>query len=304
MTVDVVIVNWNGGEAVSTCLSSISSAGRGVRTIWIVDNGSTDGSCDPLSDHPHVRLLRNEGNLGFAKAANQGARAALASGAESVLFFNNDAELRPGAVERLIAATVRHPEAGLFAPRIYADRDRRTLWSCGVDIGFGPNLGRLRGFLAPSEGRFLEEGPVDSLTGCALLVRRSVFERIGFLDEDFFVYGEDAEFCERAAKAGIGAIYVPDSEVVHAGGRSTGGGYSAPRKYLSGFAIVLFHRKQPRGIRILNSIVCDVLLWPATWLGATLRGEGRAARAKWAGMWDGLRRRSAEAGVRIWSRKS
>jgi GT2 family glycosyltransferase len=304
MRVEAVVVNWNGGEALRHAVDSLRRQGQPPARIRIVDNGSTDDSLAAVESDPRVLVRRTGRNLGFARAANLGIADALAAGAEGILLFNNDAVADPGMLENLLAAATRRPETGLLAPRIYRDREADLLWCCGVDLGRGPNLGRLRGFGQKGRGRFESEEEVDSLTGCALLVRREVFERVGLLDEGYFVYGEDLEFCFRASRAGFRCGYVPSAVAEHAGGWSTGGGYAPARKYLSGYATGRFLREHGGpGLR-LNALLYDLVLWPVAYLIALRRGEGRAARAKLAGIWAGWRRRPVgPSELEIWSRR-
>ncbi len=295
MKVHCVIVNWNGGAGNHACLSSVLAAGIPEAHIHFIDNGSTDGSTESVEDrHPGLALMRTGTNLGFAAAANIGVRNALSAGAEAVLFMNNDALLDAAALQAFEQAVQRAPKAGLYGPRVYMDARRERLWCCGMDLGRGPNLARLRGHGMNAAGRFLVEEEVNALTGCGLLVLREVFERIGLLDEAWFVYVEDADFCARARKAGFSMRYVPEAVLEHAGAGSTGGGYGRARKYLSAHGSVLYLQRHGTLRLWLNFWLCDVLTWPIVLVMESLRGRGRAVWWKGRGILDGLLKRPAD----------
>lgn len=293
--VHVVVVNWNGAAETLACLASLRAAAPPPGRVHLVDNGSTDGSWERLeAEAGDARLHRNAENRGFAGGANVGIRAALAEGAGAVLLLNNDARVAPDAILRLVEAAARRPDAGLFGPKIFRDRAAGRLWCCGVRFRFGPNLATLRGFDEPDAGRYDREEVVESLTGCGLLVRREVFERVGELDEGYFAYVEDADFCARAAAAGFRGVYVPSAVMEHPGGGSSGGGYSPGRKYLTAHGAARFLRRHGTLARLASFATWDVLLWPLLFVSAALRGEAAAAWAKGRGTWDGLLGRPAD----------
>jgi GT2 family glycosyltransferase len=298
LSVHVVVVNWNGRDTTLECLENLRASLPEDAVVHVVDNGSTDGSVDAVCQaHPWALVHPNTSNLGFAAGANVGIRAALEDGAEWVFLHNNDAVLEPGTVPALLGAAGRHPGAGLFGGRIYHQRSTDVLWCCGVRMGWAPNLAHLRGHQRRGAGRYLEEEEVGSLTGCGLLVHKDVWERIGVLDEAWFVYVEDADFCERARKAGFRCVYVPDAVMEHSGAGSTGGGYSPGRKYLTGYGSVLFLKRHGTFKLWSSFLVFDVLLWPALVVVSILRGRVSSALAKGRGIVHGLIGRPADRGV-------
>jgi GT2 family glycosyltransferase len=286
--VHVVVLNWNGYGETEACVAGVMDVAPDVR-IHIVDNGSEGDEAGRLARRfPDARIESVGFNAGFAGGVNRGIDAALAEGARFVFLLNNDARIDAGTLPALLDAARRRPDVGVFGPRIWRDRGAGVLWCCGVAFGFGPNLGRLRGFDRRGDGLFLEEDAPDSLTGCGLLVRREVFDRIGTLDEAYFVYLEDADFCLRAREAGFGLLYVPGASMEHPGGWSTGGGYSPGRKYLTAHGAVRFLKRHGTWSLWASWVVFDVVLWPLLFLSAGVRGRGRAAWAKARGTLDGL----------------
>jgi len=299
VTVHVVIVNWNGCADTLRCLESLSKSSGIEHAIHVVDNGSTDGSVAAIrAAWPEATVQEFDDNRGFAAAANAGMRAALADGAEFVFLLNNDATVLPDTLACLGAAAARRPEAGLYSGKIYRDLEARRLWCCGVSMGWHFNLCRLRGFGKIDRGAFDAEQVVDSLTGCGLLISRRVVETVGYLDEDFWVYVEDADYCARAQQMGFSCLYVPDAVMEHRGAGSTGGGYTPARKYLTAYGSARFIRKH--GLRRMGLTLCllffDLLPLPLLFLKASLTGTLPAALAKWRGLRHGLRGRPVDRG--------
>jgi GT2 family glycosyltransferase len=284
----VVVVNWNGGLYVLRCLDSAQKSDVAVDQLVVVDNGSADGSPEAIGRyHPEVDLVVNPENRGFAAACNQGIERALARGAEFVFLLNSDAELRADTLTHLLDAAERNPNAGMLAGKILTDGGKK-IWCAGLEVGFFPNLQRMRGFFQRDVGQYDTETDVPALTGCGLLIRRSLVEKIGLFDPRFFVYCEDIDLAIRAEAAGLKCRYVPAAVMYHDYGMSTGGGYSPWRKYLLSYHLVVFVRKHPTPARWFAFIVFEVLLWPVLFLWSVVRGHGKAAIAKWRGTWSAL----------------
>lgn len=292
----VVVVNWNGGDTNLLCLRSIADEGVAPGRMVFVDNASRDGS-DRLvaAAYPEAVILRNAANEGFGRGANRGIRHALEQGAERVLLLNNDATLVRGALALLEAELAGAGAVGIVAPRICLARDPGTLWCAGGRLTFRQNLSTLIGFHAPDGPRFQTTVDVDYVTGCAMLVRREVFERAGLFDDDYFAYHEDVELCASAREAGFGVRVVGEALALHDAHTSTGGGYNPRRKYMMAVNTVWFLRKHGSPGRWLSFFLFDVCTLPAVWVAHALRGEGGAALAKARGTWDGLRGRHVTA---------
>jgi len=291
-----VVVNWDGGDQNLTCIASLFAQGRELGLVVLVDNGSRDGSAERVAERfPAVRILRNASNLGFGAGSNAGIEAALAAGARSILLVNNDVTLPPGTLGRLQAALDAHPQVGLVGPRVlYAD-DPSRVWAAGCELTWRENLTTLVGHGRRDGPQYQTTRVVDYLAGCALLVRREVFERVGAFDAAFFAYSEDVDLALRARGAGFDSLLVGEASALHAPSSSTGGGYSARRKYMMGVNSVWFLRRWGRPRHWLAFLVFDVLSLPPLWLLGLLRGRARAVCAKGLGIWDGLRGRRVTA---------
>jgi len=288
-----VVVNWNGGDANLACVASLLEGGLPPEQVVFVDNGSTDGSLAAVRErHPHLRFLVHDRNEGYARATNRGIDAALGAGATRVWLVNNDLTAPPETLSALEAALDADPGVGVVGPRVLYLREPERVWAAGGRLTFRHNLSTLLGHGRPDGPRWRTDEDVDYVPGCAMLVRREVFERVGRLEESYFAYHEDVEFCLLARRAGFRVRRVGSVAAFHDAHLSTGGGYNPARKYMMAVNTIAFLRKHGTPLRWLSFLVFDVLTLPAVWLVRAPRGEGRAVLAKARGTWDGLRGRT------------
>lgn len=226
----VIIVNWNTKEELRACLRSIHE-GDGVRVeIIVVDNASEDSSVEMLkNEFPGVRVIENEANYGFARAANIGIRA---SSGRYVLLLNPDTEVQPLAFPALVRFGDENPGIGIVGPKIL-NPNGTLQYSCrrfptiGAAIFRNTLLGRLfpqnpytRDYLM-IRWDHRETMDVDWVSGAAMLIRRRMLEEIGLLDERFYMYCEDVDLAYRAWKKGWRVTYYPHVHVTHVIGRSS-----------------------------------------------------------------------------------
>jgi GT2 family glycosyltransferase len=230
--VAVIIVNWNAREDLRCCLQSLlpEPSGQLRYEVWVVDNASVDGSPDMVvRSFPWAKLIRNTENAGFSKANNQVIDAAKS---RYVFLLNSDAAIHAGAIETLTRYADSHPEAGIIGPKVL-NPDGTLQLSCrrwpSLKAGFFRNT--LLGRLFP-KNKYAREylmadldhssvTPVDWVSGCAMFIRRELIDRIGALDERFYMYCEDVDICFRAWMNGSQVVYVPTAVVTHAIGRSS-----------------------------------------------------------------------------------
>jgi len=288
-----VVVNWNGGEEQNRAsLTSLVANGLRPEQIVFVDNASVDGSPEFAEQvFPGLVVLRNDSNEGYGHASNRGIEHALAAGAEVVLLANNDIAMGEGVLDGLVAAFADDPRLGIVGPRVLLSERRDTVWAAGGSLTFRQNLTTLRGHGRPDGPRWQEAVRVDYIAGCAMLVRREVFEQIGFFDGEYFAYHEDVDFCIRASEAGWGILCAGGLVAHHAAHHSTGGGYNPRRKYMMGVNAIWFLRSHGTPWRWLSFLFFDVASLPLVWLLACLRGRGRAVLAKALGMIHGAQGR-------------
>jgi len=228
----VVVVNWNAKDDLRACLQSLARTSEPTISseTWVVDNASTDGSAEMVrAEFPDAHLVVNGANLGFSRANNQ---AIALSKSRYVFLLNSDAFVHPHALRELTAYADVHPDAGVLGPRVL-NPDGSLQYSCRhfptLGAGFFRNtyLGRLfphnkyaQDYLM-TDFDHLSTKAVDWVSGCAMFIRRALLDTIGALDERFFMYCEDVDFCLRAGQAHSQVVYVPQAIVTHAIGRSS-----------------------------------------------------------------------------------
>ncbi len=244
-SVTILIVNWNRREDTLECLASLSEISYPNYRIMLVDNGSTDQSVEAVQhSFPHVEIIRSDKNLRFAGGNNLGIERFLESDDDLCLLLNNDTTVDPGFLEPLVQAMQSAPEIGIAGPKILYHHRPGVIWFAGGVIK--PAWGYVRhfGLRQPDDGRFDQPLDVSFLTGCCMLIRREVIEKTGMLDEGFYLYSEDADYCLRASKAGYKLKYEPTSHIYHKLSQSTGGAYHPEkwrRRYQSLFRLVQKH---------------------------------------------------------------
>lgn len=246
MKLSIVIPTYNANEWIQGCIDSIRQHGPSYDyEIIAVDDNSTDDTPDIVRrQFPDVRLFSNEKNVGFGKTANVGVRA---SAGEYVLVLNNDTWVHEGALDRLIEYLDQHSSVGIVGPKVLSangslqQQCRRRiptpaaalLYFTGVARLF-PENPRVAGYLmtASDENATTE---VDAVSGACLMVRRTVLDQIHGFDEEYYLYGEDMDFCWRTKLAGWSVVYYPAAVITHFGGQ---GGTGKKRLY----ATIEWHR--------------------------------------------------------------
>lgn len=290
--VHAVIVNWNGGAANLECLASLEAAGlTPEQWVWI-DNASSDGMADRISERwPTARVLRNESNLGYGDGCNQGIALALEAGADFVFLVNNDVTVPPGLLGGLLERFAERPELGIAGPRVLYAKEPERVWAAGGMLTFRQNLSTLRGHREADGPEFQRVVDVDYVAGCAMLVKRAVLESVGLLDGTYFAYHEDLDYCVQAKAAGFRVECTGSLLCWHDAHHSTGGGYNPRRKYMMGVNTVWFLRRHGSPGRWARFAVFDVLPLPLLVGAGLVTGRWRGALAKAWGTWCGLRGR-------------
>ena len=226
----ICIVTHNAKSLLEECLESIYANTHSIAfEIVLVDNDSRDGTSGMVSARfPHVRQIINDQNVGFIKANNQALKA---SNGRYVLWLNNDTVVMPGALDRLVVFMDAHPEAGICGPKVL-NPDRTMQYQCRrgesrpwAVISYFLGLSKLfpkKKFFSQYLMTYKDENksyPVAGVSGSCMLIRDEVIHQIGYLDERFFAYQEDADYCFQARQAGWLVYYVPDAEIIHYGGK-------------------------------------------------------------------------------------
>lgn len=300
-TIHVVIVNWNSGTQLKDCLQSFAAVtGDAVvlRRVTVVDNASTDSSCDGLDAALPLRVIRNADNRGFGAACNQGAAG---SDADLILFLNPDTRLQAGSLERP-AAFLQAPANGrvgivgiqLVDAQGHVARNCARAPSAWSTVGISLGLDRLLPWIFPPH--FMREWPhdetrvVDQVMGAFFLVRRTVFDAIGGFDERFFVYYEDLDFAQRARALGWSSVYLASAQAFHRG-QGTTASVVDRRLFYFARSKMLYALKYFSAFGAGAVMVTTLTLEPAVRMAAAI-GAGRAKNV--AGVLRGFGRLWAE----------
>ena len=232
--ITAVVLNYRTPDDTLLAVRSLQASRRTLRQVIVVDNSADPTRPLTLPQSPVVaRVVETGGNLGFSGGCNVGITEALNGGAELILLLNSDAVVSPSTVGELERALAEHPDAGMAAPLVVSRADPGIVASAG--IRYSPTTGRMRheGFGARADD-FRQRPPatVRAASGCAMLIRRGVFEAVGLFDDRYFFSFEDIEFCLRAGRAGWPTVLVPAAAVYHEGHASIGAG-SAARLYFA-----------------------------------------------------------------------
>lgn len=230
----VIIVNWNTSKDLKKCLVSLYAepAPKSSFTVWVVDNASLDNSVEMVRrDFPQVNLIANTENLGYVKANNQAI--AKTSDYRFVFLLNSDAYLEtPAALDALVAFCDANPKIGIAGACVH-NPDGSLQLSCRrfPTLGAGFFRNTLLGRLFPNNryareylmGDFNHRDPrqVDWVSGCAMFIRRELIDKMGALDERFYMYCEDVDICRRCWDAGYEVWYCPTAHVFHRIGASS-----------------------------------------------------------------------------------
>jgi GT2 family glycosyltransferase len=287
--VDVVVVTWNTRDLTVEALRRLLDTDQGARLRLLVrDNASSDGTPQRVRERvPEAELEVGDRNVGFAAGVNTALRR---SAAAWVLLLNSDAWPAEGAVGRLVEAALRHPRAAAVAPRL--ERPDGTLepstgpapsmavaalTATGAHHRIAPRWSHRRGVVGGWS--WDEERQVDWAVGAAMLLRRAALADVGLFDEQFFMYGEDVEWCLRARRRGWEIWFTPDAVVTHVGNVSGARAYGERRsRAWIANTIRLYAREHGRvargGYRLLNAM-------GATRAAVTARARSDRGRAQY-----------------------
>ncbi|MBN1934405.1 MAG: glycosyltransferase family 2 protein [Anaerolineae bacterium] len=264
MDLSIVVVNWNTRELLAQCLASVTTnsdrQGSNVAILpatyplesvtyelFVVDNASTDGSAQMVAEHfPWVHLIANSENVGFACANNQAIRQSIG---RYILLLNSDTEVHPGALETMVQFMERQPQAGGCGPRLL-NADDSLQPSCHPMLTPGREFWRLlfldwvwrRATYVQERWDWGTPHPVEVIKGACFMLRRAALDRVGLLDEEYFMYTEEMDLCYRLLQDGWQLWWVPQAVVKHYGEASSR--QVAKSMYIQLYrSKVQFHRK-------------------------------------------------------------
>lgn len=288
----VIIVNYNGGAMLLDCVRSALAEGVPAAQVIVVDNGSGDGSIPLLTSQiPQAVVIRNPCNAGFARAVNQGLRRV---GTDFALLLNNDAQLQPGALAAFARVFAQRPRLALAGGQLlYADGRRQNSVAAIPTLTTEIVPRALLKLIQPRRysGKLESDRPVpvESVIGACLAVRIAVLAEVGLLDEDFFFYMEETEWCLRARRRGYEICHVPDAKAIHAQGKTANAFRTQARIEFQRSKLMFFAKT---GGRLIYFFVLSLLLL-RSFVNASANSllclltlcVNRRLRAKAAGYW-------------------
>jgi len=224
--VTVILVNWNGREDTLACLRSLAAIDypRDRLDVVVVDNASSDGSVAAVREaFPDVTVVENAANERFARANNQGLDIARARGADYALLLNNDTEVAPDFLARLVEAAESDARIGMVGAKIFFHATPEVLWYAGGVVSLWRGLIAHEGIRETDRGQYDTRRDTGYITACCVLARRACVDAVGGLDEGYFIYGEDADWCQRARAAGFRVVVEPRARLWHKVSSSSGG---------------------------------------------------------------------------------
>jgi GT2 family glycosyltransferase len=286
-----VVLNSNRREDTLQCLKSLNQNTYQNHRIILLDNASCDGSIEAVrSLLPNVHIIQLQINLGYAGNNNVGIEAAITQGADWVFVLNEDTILAPDCIAQLVSAGEIDPSIGIVGPMVYHYDEPNIIQSAGGKTDKYYRAWHL-GWNEADHNQFSQPHPVEWISGCGIMVRRAVIEQVGAIDERFFYYVEEFEWCLRARKSGWKIIHVPQAKLWHKG---------IQRNYQPKPSVTYYATRNR--LLVLLKHHASLMVWIVTWsqllrtyISWTVKPKWRSMSkhryAMWLGMVDFLHHR-------------
>ncbi|MBD2201303.1 glycosyltransferase family 2 protein [Calothrix sp. FACHB-1219] len=242
--VGVVTVTYNSSDVIDEFMDSMLKQTHKDYILYIIDNASADATLSKLShyDDSRIVVVPNRENLGVAEGNNQGIKASLKHSCEHVLLINNDTVFEPELIEKLIAGLTEY-DCQMVVPKMMYHEAPQLIWCAGgYFIPYKAYAGDHYGINQRDLGQYNQAKQITYSPTCCILINKQVFNLIGYMDEKYFVYYDDTDFCLRAMKAGLKLFYLPCAVLFHKVSSLTGGVESP-------FTIRYMHRNRVYYIR-------------------------------------------------------
>jgi GT2 family glycosyltransferase len=260
----IIILNWNGKKDTTECLESMKQVKYPNYDVLLVDNGSTDDSAEFFRKHcPKIEVIETESNLGFTGGCNIGIRKAMSESADYILLLNNDVTVEPYFLDKLVSVATKNENIGILGTKINYYDAPKQIWAAGGFINYWICLVAYLGMNKPDTEKYSCEKDVDFVSGCSMLIKTNVFQKIGLLDERYFAYFEDVDICLTAKKNGYGIRYVPSAKIYHKVSRTSGGALSPFSIYYNTRNKLLFLRKHFKMPQIVSAFIVTMSVFCA-----------------------------------------
>lgn len=274
-SVAIILVNYKGREDTIECLVSLRDLTYPHYTVYVVDQASADGTPEVIRrDFPEVKVIENPNNDGFAGGNNRGIEAALRNGAQYIFLLNNDTTVASDLLEPLVARMEAEPDLGIVGSLMLYHSDPEVVWASGGTLNPDGDSG-LRDNGKPVGAIPGEPFETDFVIGCGLMTRRTVLESLGPLDEAYFLYYEETDFCARVLRSGKRIATVPTSRLWHKVSRSTDQASDLTLYYMRRNQLLYLSRygDDPK-LRVRRAILANLKL------AASFLRRGRVKRAR------------------------
>jgi GT2 family glycosyltransferase len=294
-SVAAVVLNWNGCERVLEAISALYKSEFPLAQIFMVDNGSTDGSVETVQKNfPLVTILSQRSNLGVSEGRNVGIRQAIASGVDYIFHIDNDIEVTPETIGELVRLAEKRPDVGIVGTIMYFKSDPTLIQNIGGRICYRQHVLLPVAWMERDRGQYTSPVEVEMVAGGAMLTRCEVFRQVGYFDGGYLGYGlEDTDFCVRVRHAGWKLLCNPRAKAFH--NFHVTHKYNYRRKYLESRNAVLFLRKYGRLIDWAKYLFFALAGLPYAFIREASRGNLGGVYGKAQGLFDALIRRDERA---------
>jgi len=230
--VGVVTVTYNSAAVIRGFMDSLLLQAHSEFSLYVIDNASSDETLASLADYrdSRVTIVRSRDNVGVAEGNNIGIRAALKDGCDFVLLINNDTVFDCDLLSKLVEGLGEH-DSDMVVPKVLFFDEPDKIWSAGGYFSALRGNSKHFGFGEKDDGRFDQPRAVGYNPTCCMLIKREVFDRVGLMDANYFVYFDDTDFCLRAYRAGVKLFYLPTARLKHKVSSLTGGMSSFTLRY-------------------------------------------------------------------------
>ncbi|HUF54170.1 MAG TPA: glycosyltransferase family 2 protein [Dehalococcoidia bacterium] len=283
--VTIVILNWNGLADTRECLHSLQAVRYGAMRVLVVDNGSRRDEASDLESEfgSFIEVMRLPRNVGFAGGANAGMRKALANGTEYVVLLNNDTIVAPTFLEALVDAANERPDLAAACPRTNFYDNPSVIYSTGGEVSIWRAVATQVGRGEADNGKYNAIERRGYADGVCMLIPASALEKVGLLDEQYFAYWEETDWCVRAREHGLYCYYVPLSRIWHKAARSQNPdpGFD----YLYRRNALLFVRKRGTPLQFATALLLQAFVYAPAYIVRNPTRIGRIVAAVRALFW-------------------